>query len=211
MTRVAALVQLPGHGERWEIRLDDGRTLDVSYEVLTRAGVGRGDELDEDRLRTLADEDVAWRAREAALNLLSYRARSRVELARRLARRAFPPDVVERCLDALEERGLLDDRAFSESFARDRVRGKPKGARRIAQELRARGVDPEIAEDAIREAMAGEGASEVDLALQAAARWRRKEGEDPQRAGRRLHAFLARRGFGGEVIRAVLQERTREW
>jgi SOS response regulatory protein OraA/RecX len=42
-------------------------------------------------------------------------------------------------------------------------------------------------------------------------RWCRRDGEDPQRARRRLHGFLARRGFGGEVIRAVLEERTREW
>jgi SOS response regulatory protein OraA/RecX len=54
--------------------------------------------------------------------------------------------------------------------------------------------------------MEREEATELDLARAAAARWRPRAGEDPARARARLHAFLARRGFGGEAIRAAAAE-----
>jgi regulatory protein len=207
MARIEGIESLSGRGERVVLRLADGRQVEAAYELVARAGLRRGAEVKEDTIRELVAGDLAWRAREAALTLLSYRARSRAELARRLARKEFPPEVVERCLGELEERGFIDDRAFAELFARDRMRGRPKGARRISQELRAKGVDREIAEEVIGEVMAGEEVSEVELARTAAERWRARPGEDTGRARRRLHGFLARRGFGAEAIRTVLDER----
>ncbi|HET7230820.1 MAG TPA: regulatory protein RecX, partial [Longimicrobium sp.] len=84
---------------------------------------------------------------------------------------------------------------------------RPHGRRRLAQELRAKGVDDETARTAIDEVMEREDASEHDLARAAAARWKPRPGEEPERARRRLHAFLARRGFGGDVVREVVDEK----
>jgi regulatory protein len=207
MNRIHAIEALAGGGERVELRLSDGRSVEIAYELLVRAGLYVGLEVTEGKLRELEEEDLLWRTRESAFHLLSYRARSRVELARRLERKGYPAAVIERCLAQLEERGLVDDQQFATSFARDRMRGRAKGARRIVQELRVRGIDGEIAEEAIGEAMRGEGVSEAELARRAAARWKERKGEDPVRARRRFYAFLARRGFGADAIRVALAER----
>lgn len=194
-------------GERVEVQLEDGRSVLLSSEIAMREGLREETELSDAKVRLLEEEDLAWRAREAALHLLSYRARSRAELARRLLRKGFPDGIVESCLADLATRGFIDDGAFAASFARDRLRGRPKGPRRISQELRAMGVSADVVGPAIEEAMKDAEISDLDLARRAATRWRERPGEEPIRARRRLYDFLVRRGFSAEVARAILQER----
>jgi regulatory protein len=205
---IRTIQPLGSRGERVELHLEDEhRSILLAREIAMREGLREGMDLPEQKLRLLEEEDLAWRAREAALHLLSYRARSRAELARRLMRKGFPEALVESCLADLTSRGFIDDGAFAASFARDRIRGKPKGPRRISQELRSLGVSPDLAGTAIEEAMQDADLSDLDLARKAAAKWRERSGEEPARARRRLYAFLMRRGFTAEVALAVLRER----
>lgn len=192
--------------ERLNVHVDGEFRLALASEVVLRHGLRAGVEITEERLRELEAEDLAWKAKQSSLSLLSYRPRTARELQRRLVRKDFPEDLAASTVEDLRARGLVDDAAFAESFVRDRVRLKPRGRRRIVQELRAKGVDPATAEAAISEVMEGEDTSETELARAAAARWSPRPGEDPRGARRRLYGFLARRGFGGEAIRAVLED-----
>jgi regulatory protein len=192
--------------ERVNVQVDGVFRLAVSQEVLLRSGLARGDAVTEEQLATLEREDQQWRAREAALDLLSYRIRSVAELKRRLVRKDFPPDVADACVAALVEAGLLDDTLFAESFIRDRINFRPRGRAGLARELRANGVDAETAEAAIGEVLEREDVSELDLAREVAARFAVRTGEDPLRARRRLYGRLARRGFSGDTARQVMEE-----
>jgi regulatory protein len=203
---ITALQPHPRNPDRVAVHVDGEERLSLAAELVLAEAIRAGDEIDEARLAELEARDQKWRAREAALTLLSYRPRSAAELRRRLAQKGFGEEVVDECVEALAGVGVVDDAAFAETFVRDRVRLRPHGARRLRQELRAKGVDADTAAAAIEEVMEVEDASEIDLARAAADRWRPRAGEEPDRARRRLHAFLARRGFGGDVIRAVMEE-----
>jgi SOS response regulatory protein OraA/RecX len=89
----------------------------------------------------------------------------------------------------------------------------------LAQELREKGVSAEVAEQAIAQAFSNEETSEQDLACAAARGWLSRQGstlteslagtdrsKERERARQRLHAFLARRGFGPDVIRLGIEE-----
>src|SRR5690349_3533751 len=76
----------------------------------------------------------------------------------------------------LRELGMIDDAAFAGTLVRDRVRLRPQGARRLASELRQKGVDEETARAAIRETMEGEATDERELARRAAEKWRARPG-----------------------------------
>lgn len=204
--RITAIEPQKHHPERVNVYVDGEFRLALAQEIVYRAGLAAGEEIDEGRLAELEGEDAFWKARESALNLLSFRARTASELGRRLRDKGFAPEVVERCVDDLVEKGLVDDSAFAESFVRDRVRLRPKGSRRLVQELRAKGVDAETASEAIEEVMRGEETSELELAREAVGKWARRPDEDPLRARRRLYGFLVRRGFAMETVRAVLEE-----
>jgi regulatory protein len=191
---------------RVNVHVDGAFRLALGAEIAFTEHLHVGDEVDDARLEALERMDASWRAREAALSLLSFRPRTAAELRKRLREKDFPDDVAADVVELLDEARLVDDAAFAETFVRDRVRLKPKGKRLLAQELRVRGVDAETASDAIDQVMERTDTSETDLARQAAAKWRPRAGEEPRKARSRLHAFLARRGFGGDAIREVTAE-----
>jgi regulatory protein len=203
---ITAIEPQKHHLERVNVYVDGEFRLALAQELVYRHALGRGDEVTEAKLEALAAEDQLWKARDSALNLLSYRARTATELQRRLREKAFPEEVVEQCVADLVERGLVDDSAFAETFVRDRVRFKPRGSRRLVQELRAKGVDADTATEAIAEVLRSEEVSELELAREVVAKWARRSGEEPERARRRLYGHLARRGFGGDTVRQIMDE-----
>jgi regulatory protein len=191
--------------------------LEVALEALERLTLGVGDPLPPNRRHHLLSADADVRVREAALNLLSYRARTRTELRRKLLGKQFPPSRVDPCLDRLEERGLLDDRAVAAAFVRDRLRLRPKGPRRLTAELRAKGVDGDLAQNVVAQVLVDEGTTENDLARELALGWLGRQGAgvvqalvapgrspESEKARRRLHGYLGRRGFGGEALRTAM-------
>jgi regulatory protein len=202
----------PLSGERARVELDDDTTLEVPLRALLQEGLAVGDPVDEALRALLSAADLRWRAREAALRLLTVRARSRQELGRRLRRKDFPAPVVDACLDELETQRLLDDDAFARAVVRDRVRLSPRGPGRLLQELRKRGVDDHVADAALAEVFTEEDVSVHELAREAALGWLRRQSasvaaalaldglsDERERARRRLHGYLARRGFNGSA------------
>jgi len=137
--------------------------------------------------------------RERALGLLARREHARAELARKLAPHAESADELAALLNDLAERRLLSDERYVEM--RVNARSARYGNARLAQELRAAGVEDELVE-------CGLAAAEDELA-RAKEVWQRKFGSigvATDAAGRaRQMNFLLRRGFSGETIRRVLR------
>lgn len=204
------------NGHRFRLYVDDEETsrVEIAADLLLRSGLARGDDVTEPRLTALAEEDEEYRAREAALSLLSHRARARVELRRRLQRKDFSEPAIDRVMAWLEERNYVDDRAFAEAFVRDRLRLRPRGRLGLIQELRRKGVSGTVAETVIEEVMESENVDERDLARQSADAWARKNRSALRKATaskdgrvgarRRLYGHLARRGFTGEAVRDAI-------
>ena len=154
----------------------------------------------------------------AALHLLGPRRRGVEELRGRLRKKGFSAPEVANCLAWLQERDLLDDLAFSEALARDRVKLSPRSPSALVRELVLKGISRSVAEEAVDRAMVEEGASETGLAVAAGKSWVRKQGRrvwdalllekislDRERARRRLYAFLSRRGFRGEAAKMGME------
>ena len=137
--------------------------------------------------------------RERALRLLARREHSRAELGRKLAAHVGPADDLEALLEDLSRREQLSDERYAE--ARAHVMSRKFGAARIAHELRAKGLDKELAE---RTAAAAR-ATEVERAR---AVWLRKFRTAPATREERARQmrFLQARGFSFDAIRAVVRE-----
>lgn len=188
--------------ERVSVFVDGEFALGVHAEVAAAAGLRVGQAVDVAELQALAQSEELRRARESALQFLGYRARSRAEIERKLRRKGFEPDVVQAALAGLTRGGLINDAEFSQSWVRARTGSRPYGPGRIAAELRQKGVDREVIDEALAPV---DRDVELDLAL---AVGRRKveqlRGEDPPAARRKLGSMLARRGFSWEVCARVL-------
>jgi regulatory protein len=135
--------------------------------------------------------------RERALRLLARREHSRAELARKLQAHSRPGDDLEALLEDLSRRKLLSDERYAESRAH--ALSRKFGAARIAHELRARGLDKNLADKASETARV----TEVERAREI---WRRKFRTAPKTREERAKQmrFLQSRGFSFDAIRAVV-------
>ena len=134
-----------------------------------------------------------------ALRLLASREHSRAELERKLAEHAQDANELGRVLDELQAKGFIDEGRVLESVLHRR--SDRLGSARIAQELRAKGLDPE----AVAQAVGQLQSSELDRAR---ALWSRKFGEtaaEPKAQARQMR-FLLARGFSAEVVRRVVAQ-----
>ena len=165
--KITAIQPQKLRADRVNVHVDGEFRLALAAELVLTEHLHVGDEIDPARLEALEEKDRGWKARDAALSLLSHRARSATELKRRLKRKGYEAETADATVERMEELGMVDDASFAESFVRDRVRLRPHGRRRLKAELRAKGVDDETARAAIDEVMEREDASETDLA-----RWR---------------------------------------
>jgi len=128
------------------------------------------------------------RARERALRLLALRGRSRAELRKKLAERDFSKSVIDRVLENLGGLGYLDDEAFAVNRARHLAVNRLYGDRKIAEQLREKGVDPEAARAAIREVR--EEFPELEGIARSAAR--KLQGRSLESLGKKERLALAR-------------------
>jgi len=133
-----------------------------------------------------------------ALRFLARREHSRAELARKLHPHAAEGDDVEALLDELAGRGWLSDARFAEQTIRAKARRF--GPLKLAQHLRARGVDEETIARGFR-AAAADGASSMESV------WKSRfaaPAPDP-RARARQARFLQGRGFALEDVLRFLR------
>src|ERR1700757_5214153 len=98
-------------------------------------------------------------ARALCLRLLTAQARTRAELAGQLKKRGYPADVTARVLDRLAEVGLVNDADFVEQWVQSRPANASKSNRKLAAELRTKGVDDDLIEAALN------GSHEYDRAI----------------------------------------------
>jgi regulatory protein len=143
-------------------------------------------------------------ARKILLDQLTGRARSRAELEGKLAKKGVPEQVAVRLLDRFEEVGLVNDEAFARSWVESRQAGKGLARRALAQELRRKGVDDEVAREVLDDVDPDDeehAARElVRRKLRTAARL------DRDTAVRRLSGMLARKGYPASVAFRVVRE-----
>jgi regulatory protein len=161
-------------------------------------------ELPPDEVALGPDADQEAVARKILLDQLTGSARSRSELSVKLAKKGVPDAVAERLLDRFEEVGLVDDQAFARAWVQSRQPGKGLARRALAQELRRKGVDDEVARTALDEV---DPEDEVQAARALVRRKLRTVGQlERDTAVRRLTGMLARKGYPAGVCFRVVRE-----
>ncbi|MCW2857956.1 MAG: regulatory protein RecX [Marmoricola sp.] len=142
--------------------------------------------------------------RKILLDQLAGRARSRSDLAAKLAQRDVPDEIATRLLDRFEEVGLIDDTAFAAEWVAQRQEGKGLAKRALAQELRRKGIDDEVARDALDSVNEEDEVAAARVLVQRKLRTMRDL--DQQVAIRRLVGMLARKGYSSGVAFRVVRE-----
>ena len=179
--------------------VDGVYALTVSIDLALESKLKTGMSVDDEYLELLKKAGSVQRCNDAAYRLLAYRARSEQEIRERLVKKGFSPETVEKSLEHLKERGLINDREFACQWAENRSKFKPQSAFLTRRELKEKGLSEEIIEEAVKDYDDYENAL-----LAARARAMKSAGEEFPVFQRRLGSFLQRRGFGYAVIKPVI-------
>lgn len=160
-----------------------------------------GDLLDDTAIGELAAESTTAAALDTAYRYLGNRPRSAAEVRTRLRRGGYDPGVIDHVLARLADLKLLDDAAFADYWVEQRARFSPRSARAVTQELRAKGVEREVAAEAT--GALDDAASALALARP---RWERTAGLEPRTRRDRLARWLVSRGYAWDTISSVLRQ-----
>ena len=151
-----------------------------------------------------APQDPDARARQLVLDALSRSARTRGQLSELLERKGVPEEVGDAVLDRFAELGLVDDAAYAEAFTRSRHEHRGLGSRAIAFELRRRAVPDELVQEAVSVLDADQ---EQETASRLARERQARMTALPREVqARRLAGFLARKGYGGQIVGRAVRE-----
>jgi regulatory protein len=187
--------------QRIGVSLDGAYAFTLAADLVAQERLEIGDLLDEPRVEALLAADQIARATESALHFLAYRPRSEREVRDRLRRGGYEQGAIDQVVQKLHGWRYLDDADFARRWVEGRSAQKPRGARLLQQELRQKGIDAETAREVIAEADLDELAAAEALARK---RLTAYAGQDVAVVRRRVGAFLARRGYGFDIVRAAL-------
>ncbi|MEU8544878.1 recombination regulator RecX [Streptomyces sp. NPDC048717] len=154
--------------------------------------------------KALSSQDPAERARAICLRLLTGTARTRKQLADALRKREIPDEIAEEVLSRFEDVGLIDDAAFAGAWVDSRHHGRGLARRALARELRTKGVDPTVIQEAVERLDSDQ--EEVRARELVDRKLRATRGLDRDKRLRRLAGMLARKGYPeGMALRVVRQ------
>ena len=161
----------------------------------------------EQKVMALAAEiavDPTGYARQVCLNQLEYGPRTRQELALAMAKKDVPEDAAEEVLGRFTEVGIIDDALFASLWVTSRHRGRGLAGRALRQELRRKGIDDEIAQQALSQLDPDEEARTARSLVQR--KLASTRGLTAEARVRRLAGMLARKGYGGGLAFQIVKE-----
>ncbi|MDE7262707.1 MAG: recombination regulator RecX [Oscillospiraceae bacterium] len=195
--RIDELKESPHKKGRFLVKLESGSLLRVTEEELLRFSLRAGMELDGETLAALQASAKTSSAKAAAANIIGSRALSKKELTRRLVRKGSGEADAQAAADWLEELGAVNDAGYAASLVRH-YGGKGYGPARVREELRRRGVERELWDEAMEEMP--EAGEILDQLIQ-----KRCRGDlsDPRERKRTCDALM-RRGFSWGEVKAAM-------
>jgi regulatory protein len=200
---ITRIVHQQRNPERVSVYIDGEFAFGLPATEVVSRGLVRGQKLTLEDATLLAAVDEGSRATDAAVQFISHRPRSEREVRDRLRKREYSEAAIEIALEKVRGWGYVNDHSFAEFWVDNRVQHRPRGARMLSQELRQKGVDRNVIEQVLEETDLNEHAAALDLARKRVPRLANLE---PDVRKRRLSDYLARRGYGWDVIGPVLRE-----
>lgn len=137
---------------------------------------------------------------------LAIRNRSEKEIRDYLAKKQASSEIIEAIIKKLYEQKFLNDETFARAWVKSRANFKPRGKRVLVMELKQKGIEKELIQKILEE----ENEEIPDELTQAKSiigkRIQKMEGSPRQEIYNKVGAFLARRGFGWDIIKKAIDE-----
>ncbi len=220
ITDIQAVPELPSHQQLF---LNGAPFVVVHASLIEKFGLRIGLEIKAEVIEKIIAADEVMRAKNHVLKLLREekdnatadepedshpalkpKTYTKSEIERQLEREGFSAGTIETSIEELIRSGHIRDRKYAENWVVRRQKSNPRGKTLLKHELVDKGIDKETAEQVVATV---EAEDETKVALQIAQKRAKQYKRLPTHvAKRRLHGFLARRGFGSDIVRQVLDQ-----
>lgn len=220
ITNIQTAPELPSHQQLF---LNGTPFVVIHTSLVEKFGLRIGLEIEAETIKKIIAADEVMRAKNYALRLLREeksnatadepenprstgkpKIYTKNEMAQRLEREGFSTEAIETTIEELIHSGHIRDRKYAENWIVRRQKSNPRGKTLLKKELIDKGIDRETAEQVVANV---ETEDEMKVALQVGKKRAKQYERLPIHvAKRRLHGFLARRGFASETVRHVLEQ-----
>lgn len=194
MPIITRLVQGKKNPNRVNLYLDEVFAFALSLDEVAKSGLKKGLVLTDAQIEVLKSTDSSEYVYAKILNFLSYRPRTVKEVRDRLYKYDVKLESDQNYfIDRLNKKGYLDDLKFAQWFVDSRSISRPRSIRHLVMELSSHGISRDI----IARVTSQYDETEA-LALQIT-----KKSNLPRE---KLIAYLVRRGFSYDLVKAQLDE-----
>lgn len=190
--------------ERVNIYLDGEYAFAISAELVYKENLKVKDEVDTEKLKSVADKEAYIRCKNSALKIIERSYKTEKEVRERLLLKGYEEKHIENSIQFLKEYKFLNDEYYVEAFIRDKL--SSKGSARIKQDLIKKGISRDIIEEKIEGI---DKSSEKDTAKELAEkklRVIRKSENDTYKISGKLYRFLISKGYTYDIVKEVVKD-----
>lgn len=183
------------------IGLNTGESMNLDYDIFNIYNLEKGKIVDSVEYQQLKDEADRFACRQKALDYLSIRSCSSLEMENYLFRKDFSKDIIREVVKSLKESGYINDYNFAMTYINSKKKGKLIGENLLKKQLYKKGIRREI----VKRAIAESGFCSVNLdELYRLALEKLKMLGDRRNKMSKLIFFLKQRGFRGDEVRSAI-------
>jgi regulatory protein len=189
--------------DRYNVFVDDTYSFSAGSEDIIKYGIRVNTLLDDEKLQDLIYKCQYSKALDSALNFLSVRLRSAMEVIKKLKSLDYSDYVINLVMSRLTELDYVNDVKYCETWIEERARLRPAGKRKIIEELRNKGIASQVVSDVIEQT----SYNELDAALQILNKKMMSAPADGNdiKAYQKLYRYLISKGISFETARKALE------
>ena len=203
MAIITKIEQQKKNQDRVNIYVNDEFFTAIYKELVFTFNLKKGNEIDENNLKTILDDEMYLKAKNKALNILSKADQSEKKIREKL-HDDFEESTIDKVIEFLKRNKFIDDNLLAQKIVNTNLNLNKCGKNRIKQNLYNKGLDA----FSIIEAM-----SEIDSDIEfenamhlAKKRYERVKNEDSRKIYQKLSQHLAYKGFDYDIIKRVLNK-----
>lgn len=180
------------------IYADNEFLTSMPLEVFAKSRLKVGSYIDNKLLNNILNNVQEHKIKEKALNIISYRPRTKKELKDKMKDK-FNEDSIDSVINRMEESGLINDREYAKSYAYHLYQNKGYAIKRIKYELMHKGIDSEIISNVLENEEFDE-----ELNLEKIIEKKNMRNIQDDKEKRRVLSYLQRLGYSWDKINSVL-------
>lgn len=193
---------------KYKLFLENGQTITTYDEVILKHNILYHKELDEELLKKIEVDQEYYTLYNCSVQYMKKCIRSKKEMKDYLERQGVEEKDISKILKSLEEKGLINDALFCESFISDKFYLSHFGPLKIKKELENRWIDEELITKYIEKLSPEEIYNSLYKMMQ------KKISLDHKHSGsilkQKILSYFLEKGFEREMIHTIFDELYKE-